>query len=240
MLRTKISVMVFLLAVVLSSVTLPALGEGPKLETIYSTHSFPPLEDFTSLEDWARSNFADYLIDETIQTLDTGEYPALSFKSRSESTVGRTEFNLLIDTGDSLILLSTAPFKESPDSMPVAEVSEPGKIEPGRASSCATATNRCNCVLYARCKVPTLPYGLFTYENKVKIINAYSPTVGSVAIMKVGLPAGHVSVVTNVTKDKKGTVTSITVNEANYKSCQTTTRSGSPATLKVTGYYKPR
>jgi surface antigen len=63
--------------------------------------------------------------------------------------------------------------------------------------------------------------------------------VGSVAIMNVGAPYGHVGIVTAVKKDTRGQVTSITINEANYSACKLSTRSGLPSSLKVTGYFKP-
>lgn len=91
----------------------------------------------------------------------------------------------------------------------------------------------CNCVLFARSRVPSLPYGLDTLDSKRRIINSYSPTVGAVAVMAVG-SYGHVGVVTSV--NGNGT---ITVDESNYRSCQFGTRTGTPANLRVLGYFKP-
>lgn len=239
MLRSiKTLALIFVAAALLSA---SAFGAGFKsTPTSYAAHTFPRSEDFTTLEDWALNNYAEYLVDGSITSLATGEYPAISFRSLSETNPAHTEFNLLIDTGDSLVLLSSAPLKETPDFNSLDEAFGASGDLTGRTTTCDTATNRCNCVLYARCKVPSLPFGLTTYENKVAIINSYSPAVGYVAIMRVGLPYGHVAVVTGVTRDSRGNVTSISVNEANYSTCKITNRSGSPSTLKVTGYFRPR
>jgi hypothetical protein len=107
-----------------------------------------------------------------------------------------------------------------------------------QVSTCATKYS-CNCVLYVRCKwVPSLPYGLNTLADKKAIVNSATPTVGSAAIMNVGA-YGHVAYVTAVKKDTRGNVISITVDEANYKSCKIGQRTGSPASMKVIGYYRP-
>lgn len=92
----------------------------------------------------------------------------------------------------------------------------------------------CNCVLYARSFVPSLPRGLFSLQDKKSIINSYSPSKGSVAIIDSGLKYGHVAVVTDVASN--GT---ITIQEGNWKSCQTGSRKGTPQSLKVLGYFKP-
>jgi len=90
--------------------------------------------------------------------------------------------------------------------------------------------SKCNCVLNARRYVPTLPYGLFTLGNKRAIINASKPTIGSVAVMNVGM-WGHVGVVTNI----EGNM--VTIHEANYKGCAITERRDTEKNLKIIGYY---
>lgn len=106
--------------------------------------------------------------------------------------------------------------------------------------ACTTVTDACgagnygNCVLYARCKVPSLPYGLSTYAAKVAIINTYSAAAGRVAIINVGNNVGHVAYVQSVSG------TSITIRETNW--CSTTkvsTRTGTASALKIVGYFKP-
>ncbi len=93
-------------------------------------------------------------------------------------------------------------------------------------------SNSCNCVLFARHYVPSLPFGLWTLGDKKKIINAYTPTVGNVAIMSVGL-WGHVGIVTGIS----GNI--ITIKEANYKTCKITERAGMATELKIIGYFNP-
>ncbi|MBL8186511.1 MAG: CHAP domain-containing protein [Acidobacteria bacterium] len=108
------------------------------------------------------------------------------------------------------------------------------------AQSTCNTQHKCNCVLWVRCaRVPSLPYGLNTMQDKKNIINSYTPAVGSVAIMNVG-KWGHVGYVAAVNKDSRGNVISIKVEEANYTPCVIGSRTGSPSTLKVVGYYRPR
>ena len=97
-----------------------------------------------------------------------------------------------------------------------------------------TDKNRCNCVLYARSKVPSLPFGLWTIGDKNKIINSRKPEKGSVAIMSVGLPAGHVGVVVKVGSNH------LTIQEANFKSCKITERHDTAKNFHITGYFKPK
>ena len=97
--------------------------------------------------------------------------------------------------------------------------------------------NRCNCVFYARCRQPALPHNLFTHEQKKAIINSRVPAVGSVAVHSYN----HVSYVTKVETIRRpsGTYYSVTIQEANYQSCQITARRGSPEYLGIIGYYRP-
>lgn len=93
--------------------------------------------------------------------------------------------------------------------------------------------NRCNCVLYARCRVPKLPFKLDTTAQKQAIVNAQAPLVGSVAIFTYN----HVAVVTRVENVNGKTV--VTIDEANYVGCTITTRRGTPGDLKIFGYFRP-
>ncbi len=97
----------------------------------------------------------------------------------------------------------------------------------------ATDPNRWNCVFYVRARVPKLPYGLWTIKDKKKIINDHTPKIGSVAIMNVGLPWGHVGIITKV-----GT-RHLTIKEANFKYGKITERHGTTGDLKILGYFNP-
>lgn len=94
-----------------------------------------------------------------------------------------------------------------------------------------TEKNRCNCVLWARSKVPSLPFGLWKMTDKNKIINSHKAKKGAVAIMSVGLPVGHVGIVKKVGKNH------ITIQEANFKSCWITERHDTEKALNITGYF---
>ena len=98
----------------------------------------------------------------------------------------------------------------------------------------AQNSTACNCVLYARTLVPSLPRGLFTLQNKKDIINSNSPSQGAVAVIDSGYEAGHVAVVTSVNRD--GT---ITIQESNWKRCRIGSRTGSPQRLSILGYFQP-
>ncbi|MDR7419597.1 MAG: CHAP domain-containing protein [Armatimonadota bacterium] len=102
------------------------------------------------------------------------------------------------------------------------------------SDTCDSPRNAGNCVYYARCRVPSLPYNLFTYAQKVSIINSSTPRTGAVAVMNVGLPWGHLAVVEHVYPDGR-----IVVKESNYRAGQFTVRRGFPGELRVTGYYQP-
>ena len=97
----------------------------------------------------------------------------------------------------------------------------------------ATDPNKCNCVLFVRARVPKLPYGLWTIGNKKKIINDHTPREGSVAIMNVGLPWGHVGIIKKVGRNH------LTIQEANYKFCKITERHGNTADLNIIGDFNP-
>jgi len=97
----------------------------------------------------------------------------------------------------------------------------------------ATDPNRCNCVKYARSKVPQLPFGLWTIFNKKKIINEKNPKRGFVAVISVGMPWGHCAVVRLDGKNH------ITIKEANYRTCKITERHDTEKNLKILGYFSP-
>ena len=96
-----------------------------------------------------------------------------------------------------------------------------------------TDPNRKNCVFYVRARVPKLPYGMWTIRNKKAICNDNTPRKGSVAIMYVGLPWGHLGIITKVGKRH------VTIKEANFKHGKITERHGTTADLMIIGYFNP-
>jgi len=91
----------------------------------------------------------------------------------------------------------------------------------------------CNCVKYARRKVSSLPFGLWTIWDKKRIINSRKARKNRVAIIRTRFIWGHVAVVTSVGKDGR-----IRIKEANWRSCRKTIRKGYEKDLKILGYYK--
>jgi len=109
-------------------------------------------------------------------------------------------------------------------------------------ANCDDSTVQGNCVLYARSQVRSLPSGLTTYQAKKNIINHRFPTVGSVAVMPApGSLAkyGHVSVVRNVKLRSDGGI-ELTVQESNYGDCAISTRTVTPESRSIDGYFDPK
>ena len=90
---------------------------------------------------------------------------------------------------------------------------------------------RFNCVKWVRDRIPKLPYGLISFNDKKKIINSHKAKIGRVAIMKVGLPWGHLGIITEKGSDR------IVIQEANYKLGKITERQGTEEELKIVGYF---
>ena len=95
----------------------------------------------------------------------------------------------------------------------------------------STDKNRFNCVKWAREKKPDLSFGLWTIGDKKDIINSCNPEIGAVAVMNVGLPWGHLGIVEDFGDGM------VVIQEANFKFGKITERSGTPAELKILGYF---
>ncbi|MBL8253130.1 MAG: CHAP domain-containing protein [Candidatus Competibacter sp.] len=101
------------------------------------------------------------------------------------------------------------------------------------------------CTAYARSKVPSLPYGLYSFNDKLRVINSRSCKAGSVAIIDVGNSVGHVAVVESC--DSSGSMQGLKVVEANWRAGQITRRSSrvsgsiskSESELRIRGYFRP-
>lgn len=86
-----------------------------------------------------------------------------------------------------------------------------------------------NCVLYARCRQPRLPYGLTYWRDKLRAINSRTARAGCVAVIKTGSAYGHVAYV------KRVSGSTIHIDEGNWgRRCNS--RSGTAAALKIQGY----
>ncbi len=203
----------------------------------HQTYRLSRPENFESKESWVRENYTDYLFPNSLKFEARANREAVSFWTIQD---GILDHNVLSEEDGILVLETTTKLD------PVGDVAEPGitsgKVATARAASasCDTSTNRCNCVLYARCLVPSLPFGLFTYADKKGIIiNAVTASPGAVAVMNISPPYGHLGVVATVTKDRYGKVTSVTLKEGNYRNCTLTTRTGTPSSMKIVGYFRP-
>ncbi len=111
------------------------------------------------------------------------------------------------------------------------------------------------CVSYARSKVASLPYGLFTLQDKLAIKNSNNCQAGSIAIMDYGVkikdpntglyvPVGHLAYVEGCHSTASNGA--IRITETNYSAGRKTERRASntslvaaQAELKILGYYQP-
>lgn len=103
--------------------------------------------------------------------------------------------------------------------------------EPAYVSRCSG--NCGNCVRYARCRQHGLPSGLFTYRDKVRIINSKRAYPRCIAIIKTSHIYGHVAYVYKVSGRR------IYLSEANWARSCPSTRSGTKSGLNITGFWCP-
>lgn len=134
-----------------------------------------------------------------------------------------TACSAITDEADEESLLDDVDPGVSSDDEPTASV-----------SSELYGCNQCsNCVKYARCRQPRLPYGLFSYQDKVRRINSQTARAGCVAVIRSGSSWGHVAYVRAV---RGGT---IHIDEGNWPSGRCGTRSGTKASLRISGFICP-
>lgn len=109
--------------------------------------------------------------------------------------------------------------------------------EEGPVASSASELGGCNqcsnCVKYARCRQPRLPYGLTYWREKVARINSQTPRRGCVAVIKTSSVYGHLAYVNGVSGGR------ISIDEGNWPNGRCGQRSGAPAALNVRGYICP-
>ncbi len=202
----------------------------------YRAERLPKPAGFTSLEAWATSHHSNAvnsktsILPSTIRrvSLEYGEdmgKPTIMFETLEQ---GEYTLNAIVDADDSLHLYSLKDpgFDVNQiDTDPVTDRSQ----SPTSVSGC----NACNCVLWVRCaRASWLPYGLTTLDDKRRAINSSTAQAGRVAVHNISYPWGHVSYVTGVSGDR------IYIEEANYRACQVTSRSGTKSDLKIIGYIK--
>lgn len=112
-----------------------------------------------------------------------------------------------------------------------AEGEVTGLAEEALTDACNKPVNCNNCVYYARCRKPSLPYGLITFEDKKAIINTYTPEVGAVAIIQTRSEYGHVAYVEAVEGE------TITLSEGNWSYGSCGQRTGTVESLHIVGFF---
>lgn len=102
---------------------------------------------------------------------------------------------------------------------------------------CAHACND-QCTTYARCRAPGLPTGLYTWQDKLNIINSNHAHVGCVAVIASSNPAGHVAFVHRV--ETAPSPNRIYIHESNWNAGHCSARDGSKDGLNIRNYWCPR
>ena len=92
-----------------------------------------------------------------------------------------------------------------------------------------------NCVLFARYKVPSLPYGLVSYDSKKNICNSNTAIAGEIAVLPqyYGGYYGHVAYVESVDGS------TITILEGGAGTGHINRRRGTASELEIYGYFNP-
>lgn len=102
----------------------------------------------------------------------------------------------------------------------------------------ALCTDYCdNCVLFARCKAPKLPYGLTYWSDKVAVINSNHAHPGCVAMIPTSSVYGHAAYVADV--DTAPSPNRIYLREANWIANTCSSRSGTKDGLNIRNYWCP-
>jgi hypothetical protein len=98
----------------------------------------------------------------------------------------------------------------------------------------------CNdqCTTYARCRAPGLPTGLWTWQDKLNIINSNHGHASCVAVIASSNPAGHVAYVHRV--DTAPSPNRIYIHESNWYGSYCSARDGSKDGLNIRGFWCPR
>jgi hypothetical protein len=130
---------------------------------------------------------------------------------------------------------------DAPEEEPLRETDLDG-VDPGPSddeepsasvSSALYGCNQCtNCVLYARCRQPRLPYGLTYWRDKVARINSQTARAGCVAAINTGSAYGHVAYVRGVSG------ATIYIDEGNF-SGRCSSRAGTRTRLGIAGFICP-
>lgn len=115
-----------------------------------------------------------------------------------------------------------------------AEEATPPDAEDEASSSVESelyGCNQCsNCVEYARCRQPRLPFGLTSYAQKRAQINTQNARRGCVAVINTGSYYGHVAYVREVSGGR------IYIDEGNWPSGRCGQRSGTKGALNIAGF----
>lgn len=102
----------------------------------------------------------------------------------------------------------------------------------------AACTDYCdNCVLFARCRAPNLPYGLTYWSDKTAVINSNHAHVGCVAMIPTSHAYGHAAFVADV--DTAPNPNRITLREANWSPNACTSRTGTKDGLNIRNFWCP-
>jgi hypothetical protein len=203
----------------------------------YQAYTIERPDNFTDLKNWVENKCATGTIscfNESFGNLDIESGPdqgkdAVKYITKEN---GVYYLNTVVDDG---IHLKLYAFADPQLKSLLAEGDEERQAVTSQVMPAASCDSqyKCNCVLWVRnCRASWLPTGMTYIWEKKKKINTTSPKSGRVAVHDIYYPYGHVSYVKGVDGSK------IKIEEANYSSCNVTSRTKKPSDMSVVGYIK--
>jgi len=208
-------------------------------EPVFTTTLVKKHKDKSSLQIWFPYYFASAGVSGAT-AFTVKNHQALSFDAYLD---GRKQRTIAIDYGNYFLVSSATNLNISlEDLFTQAEIDYDNSLKSEGAN--LKAMSGCECTDYAHDLVPTLPHGLFTYQDKENTINHLFPQgnggqMSSVAVHNIG-SVGHVSVVTGVSVKLNGNL-NVSLTEKNLQlDCRITTRTSTMEAMNIVGYFDPR
>lgn len=206
---------------------------------VSATTAVKKSRNFSGLRSWYEK-FSENQISSNILEQSLNGYETLSFNLFVEGTEKR---GIALDFGKYVLIRTTTDLTVTDNDL-LKEAEQAFNISLKSQIANLSAQDTCQCVWYARSKVPSLPTGLWNLNDKKAVINHLFPqgdggSMSSVAVHNIFGDVGHVSVVTGVAIRSDGNLR-VYITEKNYSPCAVTTRDGTMEALKIIGYFDPR
>jgi hypothetical protein len=209
-------------------------------EPVSTTTLIKKHKDRSSLQSWFSYYFAPAQVAANAPIKLNG-YRTVPFDGYLEGAARR---GIAIDFGEYFLIETSTDLNISEADLMTNAVLTYNKTLKSRVAALKAASG-CQCTDYAHELVPSLPYGLYTLQDKINTINHLFPQgnggpMSSVAVHDVGTTAGHVSVVTGVGVRSIDGNLNVSITEKNLAlDCRISTRTGTMEGLKIVGYFDP-